>query len=355
MDLHPVIMAGGSGTRFWPLSRKSRPKQFLPLASALPLITETANRLPPLSRMQDCWVVCGAAHAKAVHALLPKVPRAQVLVEPVARNTAPAIGLAAAAVAQKDPAGILVVLPSDHHVGDVQGFRDALAEAAVYARQGALVTLGITPSRAETGYGYIHLGEKLGKGPGRRVKAFVEKPDAAKAARYLKGKQHAWNAGIFLFRADTMLTEIHAHLPALSEGLSQLMPHFGKSSWTRKLGQVFPKLPSISIDYGVMEKAKNIVVVPAEFGWSDVGSFAAIPEVREQDAAGNVLSGLALALESSGCVLLADAKRPLAVVGARDLVVVDAGDAILVCPKDRAQDVRKVVDELTRRKLGRYL
>ena len=187
------------------------------------------------------------------------------------------------------------------------------------------------------------------------MKAFVEKPDAAKAGRYLRGGQHAWNAGIFLFRADTMLTEIHAHLPALSEGLSQLMPHFGKSSWTRKLGQVFPKLPSISIDYGVMEKAKNIVVVPAEFGWSDVGSFAAIPEVRAQDAAGNVLSGLALALDSSGCVLLADAKRPLAVVGARDLVVVDAGDAILVCPKDRAQDVRKVVDELTRRKLGRYL
>lgn len=355
MDLHPVIMAGGSGTRFWPLSRKDRPKQFLPLVSAVPLLTETAQRMPPLARVRDCWVVCGAAHAKAVHRLLPGLPRSQVLVEPVPRNTAPAIGLAAAAVAQRDPAGVLVVLPSDHHVGNVKGFRAALAQAAVYARQGALVTLGVTPSRAETGYGYIHLGAKLGQGPGRRVKAFVEKPDAATAARYLKGGQHAWNAGIFLFRADTMLAAIQEHLPALSEGLGQLMPHLGKASWTRTLAKVFPKLPSISIDYGVMEKAKNIVVVPAEFGWSDVGSFAAIPEVRPADARGNVVSGLALAVESDGCVLLADAKRPLAVVGAKDLVVVDAGDAILVCPKDRAQDVRKVVDELNRRKLGRYL
>lgn len=355
MNLYPVIMAGGSGTRFWPLSRKNRPKQFLPLASEKPLIVDTANRLPPLARVQDSYVVCGKVHAPAVKKLLPKLPKSHILVEPIARNTAPAIGLAAAVIAKSDPSGILVVLPSDHHVGNVPGFRDALAAAAKYAEQGALVTLGITPSRPETGYGYIHLGEKLGKGPGRKVRAFVEKPDLARAQQYLSGGEHAWNAGIFLFRADAMLAEIRKHMPELAAGLDALSPHIGKKSFEKQLGKIFPKLPSISIDYGIMEKAENIVVVPAEFGWSDVGSFAALPEVRAADAAGNVAAGLALAIDSSGCVIVADKKRPVAVIGMKDVVVVDAGDAILVCPRDRAQDVRKAVDELGKRKLQKFL
>lgn len=355
MNLYPVIMAGGSGTRFWPLSRKSRPKQFLPLASGKPLIVDTALRLPPLARIQDSYVVCGKVHAPAVKKLLPKLPRGHILVEPVARNTAPAIGLAAAVIAKSDPGGILVVLPSDHHVGDVPGFREALETAAKYAQDGALVTLGITPSRPETGYGYIHLGQPLGAGPGRRVKAFVEKPNVEKAKAYLAGGQHAWNAGIFLFRADAILAEIRRHMPELARGLDALAPHVGKKSFEKELAKIFPRLPSISIDYGVMEKAQNIVVVPAEFGWSDVGSFAALPEVRAADAAGNVTAGQALAIDSSGCVILADKQRPVAVIGMSDVVVVDAGDAILVCPRDRAQDVRKAVDELGKRKLQRFL
>jgi len=348
-------MAGGSGTRFWPLSRKQRPKQFLPLVSNKPLIAETAERLPPLAKIQDSYVVCGKLHAAAVKKLVPRMPASHILVEPAARNTAPAIGLAAAVIAKKDPTGILVVLPSDHHVADVPGFRKALAEAAQYAERGALVTLGIKPSRPETGYGYIQLGDRIERGPGHRVRAFVEKPDAARAAQYLEGGQHAWNAGIFLFRADSILLEIREHMPELADGLDALAPHIGKPSFTRALARIFPKLPSVSIDYGVMEKARNIVVVPSEFGWSDVGSFAALPEVRAADGQGNVTSGLALPVSSRGCVILADPKRPIAVVGVDDLIVVDAGDAILVCPKSRAQEVRKAVEELEKRKLARFI
>ena len=348
-------MAGGSGTRFWPLSRKKRPKQFLPLSSDVPLIAETAERLPPLARVQDSYVVCGKLHAAAVRKLVPGLPRAHVLVEPVAKNTAPAIGLAAAVIAHSDPTGILAVLPSDHHVGKVPAFRKALAAAAKYARTGALVTLGVKPSRPETGYGYVQLGAPIDGGPGRGVGAFVEKPDAQRAQRYFESGDYVWNAGIFLFRADAILREIRAHLPALADGLDALAPHVGKKSFDRALARIFPKMPSISIDYGVMEKAKNIVVVPAEFGWSDVGSFAALPEVRPADAFGNVLSGLALPLDSRGCVILAGGKRPLAVIGMDEVVAVDAGDAILVCPKSRSQDVRKAVEALQKRGLARFL
>lgn len=355
MKIHPVIIAGGSGTRFWPLSRKSRPKQFLPLGTSRPLIVDTALRLQPLSRVSDCYVVCGKAHATAVRKLLPKVPASQVLVEPMARNTAPAIGLAAAVIAQKDPTGILAILPSDHHVANAPAFRQALADAAGYAQDGALVALAVAPTRAETGYGYVQLGARLGRGPGHRVRAFVEKPDLARAKRYLAGGKHVWNAGIFVFRADAILGAIREHLPELSRGLDALSAHVGKRSFAGALARIFPTLPNISIDYGVLEKAKGIVVVPSAFGWSDVGSFAALPEVRDADAQGNVVGGLALPIDAQGCVILGQPDRPVAVVGVRELVVIDAGDAILVCPKSKAQEVRKVVDALGARNLKRFL
>jgi len=347
-DLHPVIIAGGSGTRFWPLSRQSRPKQFLPLASDRPLIADTAARLKGLAPLSRTLVVCGKLHARAVRAALPRLPARNVLVEPAARNTAPAIGLATIEVAKRDPGGVLLVLPSDHHVGDPARFREVLANAAEVARTGMLVTIGLSPTRPETGYGYIQVGEPL-SGAAKRVRRFVEKPDAATAQQYVRGGDYLWNGGIFVFQAQAMLDAIRQHLPALADGLDVIR----KSR--AKLAKVFPALPAISIDYAVMEKAQNIAVLPGDFGWSDVGSFAAMEEVRPLDARGNVAAGeLPLLVDCDGCVVLGK-ERPLAVVGMRDVVVVDAGDAVLVVPKGRSQDVRQVVEALKQRKLSRYL
>ena len=354
MALYPVIMAGGSGTRFWPLSRQARPKQFLPLASKSPLITDTAARLKGLASMKDTFIVCGPLHARNAAKLVKGLPKKNLLVEPVARNTAPAIALATLAVAAREPKGIVVVLPSDHHVANPAGFRQTLAEAARIAEGGHIVTLGIQPNRPETGYGYIQLGETL-QGGGQKVKAFKEKPDLRTAQGYVSSGEYLWNGGIFVFRADVMLQAFAQHMPEMQKGLDALRTAMGKRTFPAVLKKVFPKLPSISIDYGVMEKAANIAVLPGDFGWSDVGSFAAIPEVRPADERGNVVSGAeSVVVDCDGCVVLGD-KRPLAVVGMTDVVVVDAGDAILVVPKDKSQDVRKVVEALKARKRQKFL
>ncbi len=354
--LYGVIMAGGSGTRFWPLSRRSRPKQFLALASRHTMIEETLARLGNLAPARDCFVVCGALHAAPVRKLLKKLPRQNVVVEPEARNTAPAIALATAHVAARDPSGIVAVLPSDQHVADVPGFERALAEAAQVAQEGYLVTLGIRPTRPETGYGYIRVGEALAAGAGRKVAAFVEKPNLETAQQYLVSGEYLWNAGIFVFRADVMLRAFETLMPDLSRALGEIRAALTGKKAAAVLKRAWKKMPSTSIDYGVAEKAENIAVVPGDFGWSDVGSFAALPEVRAQDAHGNVVEGSgAIVIDSQGCVVVAR-ERPLAVVGMKDVVVVDAGDAVLVLPREKSQDVRKVVEALkAERKLQRYL
>jgi mannose-1-phosphate guanylyltransferase len=354
--LYPVIIAGGSGTRFWPLSRKSRPKQFLALTGDKSLLRLTADRVRPLAPASRTLVVCGKAHVAAVKKILPELPAANILVEPVARNTAPAVGLAAAVVARRDPQGVMVVLPADHHVSDTAAFRRALSAAARAADDGELVTIGIEPTSPETGFGYVQQGRVLAKGapPVREVKRFVEKPDLETATAYLASGDYLWNGGIFVFRADRILEELQRHLPETGEPLAAIGRAVGKRGFARVLAANFPRMPAISLDYGVMEKASRIAVVPASFGWSDVGSFTALPLVRPLDRHGNVVEGEALLIDVADSVILAGS-RPLAVVGVRGLVVVDAGDALLICPKERAQDVRRVVEELARRGLGKHL
>jgi len=353
MNLFPVIMAGGSGTRFWPLSRKAWPKQFLPLASPRPLIAETVNRLTGLARLKDTFVVCGKIHAGPTRKLVKGLPKANVIVEPAARNTAPAIGLATLHASHRDPRGIVAALPSDAFVKDPEGFRRDLEAAAALANEGYIVTLGIKPIRPETGYGYIRRGDPLGAG--YRVAQFVEKPDLPTAKMYVSSPDYFWNGGIFVFRCDVMLHALSRHMPELYDGLAKLQKHIGKKTYAKTLDRIFPRLPSVSIDYGVAEKAENIAVVPGDFGWSDVGSFAAIPEVRPADAHGNVVSGAgAVVIDSEGCVVLGG-KRVIGVVGVKDLVIVDTPDALLVLPKDRSQDVRRVVDALKERKQEKFL
>ena len=329
MSLHAVILAGGSGTRFWPLSRTKKPKQFLPLATGKALIEETFLRVEPLC---EVWVVCGKDHEPLVRAALPRLPAAHLIVEPAAKNTAPAIALATAAVLREDPDATLIVLPSDHHIARPDAFRDALSLAARACQGGDLLTLGIRPTRPETGYGYLRRGAPRGDGS-FAVDAFVEKPDAATAERYLADDSYSWNAGIFVFRADAMMEALRRHQPRIVAALTD-----------------FSRMPSISIDYGVMEpesqSGKRIALVPGDFGWSDVGSFAALPEVRTLDGRGNAVSGDALLVDSDDCVVLSEGGRLVTAVGLRGLCIIDAGDALLVVPRDRAQDVRAIVDAL---------
>ena len=355
MKVYPVIMAGGSGTRFWPLSRKDRPKQFLPLAGDAPLLRATVERLPPLARARDTYVVCGPAHVGAARRMLKELPAGNFIVEPCARNTAPCVGLAAVHVQARDPRGVVAMLPADHHISRPKAFREAVASAAGLAAKGVIATIGIHPSRPETGYGYLKVGPRLrararkGRAQPHKVERFVEKPDVVTAARYLADGGYLWNSGIFLFRADVILEEIGKAMPVLGEQLDVIQGALGTPAYARTLRRVFPDCPSISIDYGVMEKSKRIAVVPADFGWSDVGSFAALSDVRATDHLGNVAEGDALVIDGRNNVVVANGRRPVAVVGVEDVIVVDAGDAVLVCRRDRAQDVRKAVDELSRR------
>ncbi len=344
-----VIMAGGSGTRFWPLSRAARPKQFLALATKKPLIAETLARLRGVATVKHTLVVCGARHARPVQQALPTLPKANIVIEPAARNTAPAIALATARVAHLDPEGVVVVVPSDQHVANVPAFTAALHEAITLARTGVIVTLGITPTRPETGYGYIRRGEALDAPTARRVAAFVEKPDRSTAEQYLASQEFLWNAGIFVFQAKVMLEALATHVPQAVAPLNAIAASLTASAKKAAavLKREWPKLPAISIDYAVAEKARNIAVVPCDCGWSDVGSFNALAEVQPLDAGGNVVRGEhTLAIDSTGCVVLGSGQRVLAVVGMTDVVVVDAGDAVLVLPKDKSQDVRKVVEAL---------
>ena len=366
MSLHAIILAGGSGTRFWPLSRMKRPKQFLKLVTGRPLLAETFARVEPLCPAARAWVVCGEDHQDGVRESLPQLPERNLIVEPAARNTAPAIGLAAVYALQEDPDATLAVLPSDHHIAQPEAFRTALVAAARAAEGGDLVALGIRPTRPETGYGYLRRGEARAGGA-FAVDAFVEKPDAATAERYLQDSAYSWNAGVFIFRADAILRALAEHLPAVHAGLMRIAGalavnehSFSADQAAREAArqvarEVFPRFPSISIDYGVLEpearSARRLALVPGDFGWSDVGSFAALPEVRALDGRGNALAGDALAIDCDDCVVLSEGDRLVAAVGLRGLCIVDAGDALLVVPRDRAQDVRAAVEAL--RKQGR--
>jgi mannose-1-phosphate guanylyltransferase len=353
-NAYAVIMAGGSGTRFWPASRQANPKQLLALAGdgRESLLAATVRRLAPLVPPERVYVATGAHLADATARELPEVPRAQILAEPVPRNTAPCIGWATAIVARGDPNALVAVLPSDHFIAREDEFRGVLARALAAAATGYLVTVGIVPTRPETGYGYIELGGEIAPGV-RRAARFVEKPDRARAEAFVASKAHLWNAGMFFFRAGVMKEAIAKHLPELGAGLDAIdrAAREGGDEGAA-LARLFPGFPSISIDHGVMEKADKIAVVPGDFGWSDVGSWESAWELAEKDSRGNALPLGTIAVDAGNNLVrdLARAKRTVALVGVSDLVVVQTDDAVLVIPRDRAQDVRAVVEELKRRK-----
>ena len=341
-----MIMAGGGGTRLWPLSRRARPKQLLCLLSEQTFLQACAARVEPLCGPARTIVVTTVEQAPEVRRSLPALPHGNVIAEPVGRNTAPCIGLAALELVRRDPDAILAVLPADHHVADDAAFR-RVVERAARAAQDKVVTVGIRPDRPEPGYGYIAVGDEVETGLFRAL-GFVEKPDAARARVLVDGGRHLWNSGMFFFRADRILREIARHLPALAATLNELGRALDVGDVDQAATRVWPAVQAISIDHGVMEKVDEFFVVPGEFGWSDVGSWTALGDLLPKDGEGNAFKGDVVAVDSRGNVAVASGKT-IALLGVDDLVVVTTEDAVLVCPKGRAQDVREIVAALEKR------
>ncbi len=369
--LYSVIPAGGSGTRLWPLSRAAHPK-FLHALTGSPasLLQATVARLAPLSSFDEMCVVTGAAHAAAVARQLPDLPDENLLIEPSPRDSCAAIGLAAAVIARRDPDAVMGSFAADHLIRDEAAFVDAIRAAITGASTGRLMTVGITPTHPETGYGYLECAEPDGAtGAARAVTEFKEKPSYEVASAYLASGHHLWNASMFVWRVEAFLAELRRQQPALFEGLSAIAQSWGTSDQDDVLGAVWPGLPKISVDHGVMEGAADaglVATVPGDFGWTDVGDFDTLGQVlaaREEAGAatnGNVIlaepkDAPALLRDTTGAVVVAQSGRLVATLGVSDIIVVDTSDAVLVCGRDRAQDIKSVVDELRDRGDDRYL
>lgn len=345
--LHAVIMAGGSGTRFWPASRRDRPKQLLALAASSPLLRTTVDRILPLVPAARVWVVTTAATAAATRRVLDDLDPDHILTEPAGRDTAACVAYAARVLLHGDPDACCLVFPADHVIPDEERFRSAMAAgaAAVEAR-GGLLTFGVAPSRPETGYGYLELGAKVaveGGWPLHALERFVEKPDLDTAEGYLADGGYLWNSGMFAWRATDLLAEVRRQLPLLFDGIGVIGDALGSSDAQQVLDEVYPHLPRTSVDFGIMESARQCWTIPVDFGWHDVGSWPALAEVLAADAGGNVVRGRTVSLDSRDSVLVGDGVL-VAAVGVRDLVVVATPDAVLVVPKREAQRVKEVVD-----------
>jgi len=342
----PVILCGGTGSRLWPLSREAYPKQFLPLAGSQTMLQATALRLDGLANVQAPILVCNETHRFAAAEQLQEVDRApqSILLEPCARNTAPAIALAALAAVEAGEDPLLLVLPADHVVADTEGFREAVSAATGLAESGHLVTFGIVPTSPETGYGYIRSGDPVGGG--WKVAEFVEKPDLATAENYLASGEYNWNSGMFLFRASRYLEELAQHHPDMLEACRAAFAGAARDlDFTRIDADAFSRCPSDSVDYAVMEKTESAAVVPMQAGWSDVGSWSALWELAERDDNDNLLRGDVLAEDASGC-LVHGGDRLVGILGVKDLVVVDTDDALMVADKSRVQEVKTLVQRL---------
>ncbi len=356
--MYALILAGGQGTRLWPRSRHDRPKQLLDLASARTMLQETYDRLGPLVPADQVYVVTNAACRDEVQRQLPDVPARNVIVEPAGRNTAPAVGLGSLFIRRRDPQAVVAVLSADHVVKRPDEFARVVETAAQQAERGYLVTIGITPSRPETGYGYIELGqelEPLGVRVAHRVARFTEKPHLERAKEFLAGGRHLWNAGMFVWRVDRIMAALERYLPEVSRALATIDDALFTARESAVLNASWSKVPSVSIDVGVMERDDRVAVVPADLGWSDVGTWASLAEVIDADDDGNVILGADCLKSRTSGTIIYGGKRLIATIGLHDFVVVDTDDALLICPKSRSQDVKELVDQLRAENRTQYL
>ena len=343
-----LIMAGGKGERFWPKSRQNMPKQFLSLTGdGRTMIQLTVERILPMVQMEDIYVVTNESYVPLIRAQIPELPADNILREPVGRNTAPCIGWGASHIAAKYGDAVMMVFPSDHLIKDGERFRSVLAQACSVAEQGEnIVTLGITPTRPETGYGYIKFCTEESESTACKVERFVEKPDLATAKDYVACGQYLWNSGMFVWKTSTILANIDRYLPELAQGLARIKEAFGTAKQTEVLQKEFTAFPSESIDYGVMEKAQNIYTIACSIGWDDVGSWLAVGSIQGSDFQGNVIAGNTVVVDVKNCVIQGNSKKLIAVVGAEDLIVVDTEDALLVCKADSAGKIKKILETL---------
>ena len=348
----PVILSGGAGTRLWPMSRKHFPKQFLPLAGQRTMLQETAMRVDAAQRFTAPLVVCNEEHRFLVAEQIrsAELDLQAILLEPVGRNTAPAIAAAALHLLADDPDALMLVLPSDHVVQNVKAFRCAATIAGEAADAGHLVTFGIKPGGPETGFGYIEAGAPVdGDDTVRAVRAFVEKPDRPTAERYVAGGNHFWNSGMFVFRADALIGELERLAPDIVKACRAALAAAKRDEDFVRLDKAaFAAAPSISIDYAVMERTEHAAMVPVDMGWSDVGSWQALWEIGAKDHAGNVIVGDVLQIGAGNCYLRGDGVL-VAAIGLEDFVVIATKDAVLVAPKGESQEVRQIVDQLSER------
>jgi mannose-1-phosphate guanylyltransferase len=359
-----VLLAGGRGTRFWPRSRARLPKQLLNITGEATMLRETAARLAPLFSPGNFWAVTNIEQAAAVRRELPGVPASHVIAEPVGRNTAAAIGLAAFHLAHRHGDALMAVLPADSYIADVALYRTLVRAALELAgTPGDLIVMGIPPTRAETGYGYIERGPMASRprgGTSYVVRRFTEKPDSAKAKKYVASGRYLWNAGMFFWRVSTYLRDLELYLPETYHPLAKLAKTIGTGRYDAALKRIYARLENISVDYAIMEPAtrehddQRVFVIPAKVGWSDIGSWAAVYELLAPKRDANVSAGPFVALDAAGNFFWSPEKL-VAAVGVKDLVVVDTADAILICPRERAQDVGKIVKWIEEQKLRKLL
>lgn len=359
--MYAVIMAGGVGSRFWPKSREKNPKQLLEIVGEGTMIQNTVKRIAPLIEEKNIFIVTNKVQRTAICKQLPQIPQENIIVEPVGRNTAPCIGLAALYIERLNPKGVMVVLPADHIIENENEFRRVLTVASqVSLISSGLVTIGIKPSHPETGYGYIQTKDKseetvpINMDGVFEVKTFAEKPNLATAIKFVESGDFYWNSGMFVWRADVILSEIQKSLPELHTHLIQLQPSIGTPMFESNLEEMYGMIRSISIDYGVMEKSDCVHVIKGDFGWNDLGSWDEVARISPKDELGNTLKGKTLTVNSKNTYIQAGEKL-IATVGVHDLIIIDTPDALLICRKDSSQEVKEVVDQIKRKQMNDYL
>ena len=352
-----VIIAGGKGERFWPQSRAPRPKHLLPIVGKKPLLTQTIDRVKPLAPAKNIFVITSAVQEKAVRAVCKGIPAANIIAEPVGRDTAAAVGLAAAIVAARDPQGIFAVLPADHVIHDSKAYATDLAAAFAAAEAAeVMVTIGITPTEPATGFGYIQRAAKwksFNRRPVFNVQRFVEKPKLAVAESYLASGDYLWNAGMFVWSVPVVEKALAQHAAELNAALQPIRAALAKKRpLAGVLKKVYPTLPKISVDYALLEKSTNVVVLPSSFDWDDVGAWPAVAKHFKPDAAGNVSRGLAVVEQGSRNIVFSEGGHLVTLLGVDDLIVVHTADATLVCPKSKAQDIKALLKQVEALKGG---
>ncbi len=350
-EKYVVIMAGGRGERFWPQSRLRKPKHLLPIVGETSMLGQTIDRLEGLVPARNIFVITNSEQRDAVLEVCPGLSPENVIGEPVGRDTAPAVGLAALLVKRRDPQGVFAILPADHVIHDADGFKRVLqAGFDAASAEPVLVTIGIQPAYPATGYGYIHKGEQFNDFdglPAYRVQRFVEKPDLDTAKGYLDSGEYFWNAGMFIWAVSTVEAAFDKHVPGLSKDFAAMNEALdGGESLEDAMGRFYPKMEKISVDFALMEKADNVVTIPSAFDWDDVGEWPAVARHHEPDANGNILKGEAMVEAGSNNIIVSSKGHLTAVVGADDLIVVHTEDATLVCPKARAQEIKALVKRI---------